>query len=569
MPHRFWSLHLWFVCLVLHPLLGWGQTLPNKEFALSLHGEWRIAFGFYAASREALLPDYNDSNWVSVSVPAFWNDYEISRGFSGLALYRKTFFLPDSAKGQPLYLLLGRINSIDEAYLNGQLIGKTGDMDNPADGEWRAYLLPDSLLGYGKLNTLAVRVFCKNLDGGIYAGAGRDKKLIGIFTKTAMRAALQQPAVPAPDSIARIIRRTVEVMDTMLISRQPEAYMSLVSERYFNNGTGYAEQKLFAQTITQRLAGASITYHDFQVYQVSDRLVVADYDSEIKWQNRVSYLGHDERYFQLEHDKWLEIGNQSRFFDLEINSAYMQRKVSVGVYLPPSFLQQRRRAYPVLYLLHPQGGTHLLWREIELDRFLDSLMSRKKIMEMIVVMPSEHGSYYVNSKDGKRAYENFFLEELPDLVEEDYRAIRRRAARAVAGVSWGGAAALFLALKSEKGQALFSAVGSLMGMLNYCPAAHATIDGGDSSFWNAYMATSLLERSADTALKATDFFFLTGTQDIFLSGNEAAARVLRRRRVKHTFLTPKGSHDFSFWTAHLDKLFKFHSDTFQRQLRRR
>jgi S-formylglutathione hydrolase FrmB len=569
MRYCFWLLHLWFAYLVFHPLVGWGQTSPNKEFALPLHGEWRIAFGFYAASREALLPDYNDSSWVSISVPGFWNDYEISRGFSGLALYRRTFVLPETAKGKPLYLLLGRINSIDEAYLNGQLIGKTGSMENPADGELRAYLLPDSLIACGKTNTLAVRVFCKNFDGGIYAGAGPDKKLIGIFTKTAMRAALQQPAVPAPDSIAQIIRRTVEVMDTMLISRQPEAYMSLVSERYFNNGTRYAEQKLFAQAITQRLAGATITYHDFQVYQVSDSLVVADYDSEIKWQNKVSYLGHDERYFQLENGKWLEIGNQSRFFDLEINSAYMRRKVSVGVYLPPSFLQHRRRAYPVLYLLHPQGGTHLLWREIELDRFLDSLISRKQIIEMIVVMPNEHGSYYVNSKDGKRAYENFFLEELPDLVEEDYRAIRQRAARAVAGVSWGGAAALFLALKTEKGQALFSAVGSLMGTLDHRPATQTAIDGGDHSFWNAYMATSLLERSADSTLRATDFFFLTGTQNLFLPSHQAAVRILRRRRVKHTFLTFEGSHDFSFWTAHLDKLFKFHSEVFQRQLRRR
>jgi S-formylglutathione hydrolase FrmB len=569
MKHCFWLLFLCFIRLFFHPLVSWGQTQSGTAFALPLHGEWRIAFGFYAANKEALLPDHNDSNWVTVSVPAFWNDYEISRGFSGLALYRKTFFLPETAKGKPLYLLLGRINSIDEAYLNGQLIGKTGDLENTADGELRAYLLPDSLMMYGKINTLAVRVFCKNLDGGIYAGAGRDKKLIGIFTKTAMRAALQQPAVPAPDSIAQIIRRTVEVMDTMLISRQPEAYMSLVSERYFNNGTRYAEQKLFAQTITQRLAGATITYHDFQVYRVSDNLVVADYDSEIKWQNRVGYLGHDERYFQLENGKWLEVGNQSRFFDLEINSAYMRRKVSVGIYLPPSFLQHRRRAYPVLYLLHPQGGTHLLWRELELDRFLDSLIQKKKIIEMIVVMPNEHGSYYVNSKDGQRAYENFFLEELPDLVEEDYRVIRKRAARGIAGVSWGGTAAMFLALKSEKGQSLFSAVGSLMGMLNHCPSAQPAIDGGDSSFWHAYKANSLIEHSADSALKTTDFLLLTGTQDIFFSGNESAAQILRRRRVKHTFLTFKGSHDFFFWTAHLDKLFRFHSDAFQRQLRRR
>ncbi|MDW8019525.1 MAG: alpha/beta hydrolase-fold protein [Chloroherpetonaceae bacterium] len=542
------------------------QTNASGEVAISLSGEWRITFGFYAASSEALLPAYSDSNWLRVPVPAFWNDYEVLRGFSGLALYRKTVLVPKTAAGKPLYLLLGRINSIDEAYFNGKLIGKTGDVKNPADGELRVYLIPDSLIQYDKPNTLAVRVFCNNLDGGIYAGGGKDKKQLGIYTKTALRSVLGQPATLAADSIARLIRRTVEVMDTMLISRQPEAYMSLVSERYFNNGTSYTEQKLFAQTITQRLAGARITYHDFQVYQVSKDVVVADYDSEIEWQNRSNYLGHDERYFQLQNGKWLEIGNQSRFFDLEINSAYMRRKMTVSVYLPPSFLRERRRLYPALYLLHPQGGSTMIWREIELDRLLDSLIAKKKIVEMVVVMPSEHQSQYVNSKDGKRAFENFFLEELPDLVEEDYRVARRREARAISGVSWGGAAALFLALKTERGQRLFSAVSSLMGMIGYMPSRKPEIDGGDTAFWRPYLAATLLQALPDTSLAKTDLFLLTGDQDPFLQGNQKVAEWLRKRKQKPVLQVLKGSHDFSFWTMHLDKIFEFHSESFRKRL---
>lgn len=542
------------------------QAQTNQDVAVPLSGEWRITFGFYAANTEALKPNYSDSSWLQVPVPAFWNDYEVSRGFSGLALYRKTVFIPERARGKSLYLLLGRINSIDEAYFNGVLIGKTGDVKNPADGELRVYLIPDSLIQFEKPNTLAVRVFCNNRDGGIYAGGGKDKKQLGIYTKTELRKVLGQPATPAPDSIAHIIRRTVEVMDTMLIARNAEAYMSLVSERYFNNGTRYSEQKLFAQTITQRLAGATITYHDFQVYQVSNDVVVADYDSEIQWQGRANYLGHDERYFQLQNGKWLEIGNQSRFFDMEINSTYMRRKMTVSIYLPPSFLREKRRLYPVLYLLHPQGGSTMLWREIELDRLLDSLIAKKKIAEMVVVMPSEHQSYYVNSKDGTRAFENFFLEELPDLVEEDYRVARRQEARAIAGVSWGGTAALFLSLKSEKGRSLFSAASSLMGALGYMPARKPEIDGGDTAFWQPYSITALLQSAPDSSLQSMDFCFLIGDQDPFLRHHQDAMALLRKRNCKPTFQILKGSHDFSFWTAHLPKLFEWHSNTFKRRL---
>jgi hypothetical protein len=43
--------------------------------------------------------------------------------FSGTAVYTKTFTLPDSFRGQPLMLDLGRVSSVAEVYINGASAG--------------------------------------------------------------------------------------------------------------------------------------------------------------------------------------------------------------------------------------------------------------------------------------------------------------------------------------------------------------------------------------------------------------------------------------------------------------
>ena len=79
--------------------------------------------------------------------------------------------------------MLGKIDDVDETYLNGELIGKTGRMRK--DGsissnndyiKIRGYTIPRSLLRE-KTNVLAVRVYDGFKDGGIYEGP------VGIVTE--------------------------------------------------------------------------------------------------------------------------------------------------------------------------------------------------------------------------------------------------------------------------------------------------------------------------------------------------------------------------------------------------
>lgn len=87
-------------------------------------------------------------------------------------------------------LLLGRIDDLDETYLNGKLLGRTGRMrkswrpDDKGDdyAKLRAYVIPRDLVVSGRVNTLAVRVLDVYMHGGIYDGP------VGLVTRRKFRA---------------------------------------------------------------------------------------------------------------------------------------------------------------------------------------------------------------------------------------------------------------------------------------------------------------------------------------------------------------------------------------------
>jgi len=151
-------------------------TIPLE---ISLEGIWRFLPGDESERKE---PDFNDWDWHNVMVPAPWETQGF-KNYDGFAWYRKKIIIPEKYRGEKLILLLGKIDDIDQTYLNNRLIGETGDMDGLSifvDEEWleyRGYRLTNSYINYGSENVLAVRVYDGLVQGGIYQGP------IGIVTE--------------------------------------------------------------------------------------------------------------------------------------------------------------------------------------------------------------------------------------------------------------------------------------------------------------------------------------------------------------------------------------------------
>lgn len=134
------------------------------------------------------------------------------------------------------------------------------------------------------------------------------------------------------------------------------------------------------------------------------------------------------------------------------NSPGNQMTRRITIYTPPGY-EASKTSYPVLYLLHGMGGDEEAW--ITLGRtaqILDNLIAEGKAKPMIVVMPngnvaqeaapgeSSLGFYkpqfqLPHTMDGK--YEETFGDILK-FVDNNYRTIKKKSGRAIAGLSMGG-----------------------------------------------------------------------------------------------------------------------------------
>jgi len=159
------------------------KKITDLDLDVNLSGIWKFKTGDDNQWKEA---DVDDVSWREIFVPAFW-EVQGYRNYDGFAWYRKSFILPEKFSGEKMVLMLGKIDDIDQTFVNGQLVGSVGNWNfnreplsfNQND-EWltvRGYYIPDNLLRAGEENVISVRVFDGFVDGGIYQGP------IGLITQ--------------------------------------------------------------------------------------------------------------------------------------------------------------------------------------------------------------------------------------------------------------------------------------------------------------------------------------------------------------------------------------------------
>src|SRR5690606_12569195 len=131
---------------------------PAFAQTITLKGRWKFHVGDDAAWASQ---KFNDSGWGTIRVPAAWED-EGFNGYDGFAWYRTKFDGRKLNKNEVYYLNLGFIDDADEVYLNGNLIGFSGNLPpkfKTAYNSERKYVLPNMMINFEGENVLAIRVF--------------------------------------------------------------------------------------------------------------------------------------------------------------------------------------------------------------------------------------------------------------------------------------------------------------------------------------------------------------------------------------------------------------------------
>ncbi|MCK5740262.1 acetylxylan esterase [bacterium] len=151
-------------------------NLPSLFSQIPVTGIWHFKIGDNPAWAKK---NYPDNNWNYLDVPREWTSAGNS-SYNGYAWYRYDIFIPKrwqrskyvQIKGA-LSLKLGYIDEVDETFFNGTKIGSTGNFPPNFKSAWhvlRVYTIPNHLVRWGKMNTIAVRVYNSDARGGIYSG---------------------------------------------------------------------------------------------------------------------------------------------------------------------------------------------------------------------------------------------------------------------------------------------------------------------------------------------------------------------------------------------------------------
>ena len=158
-----------FCCLLI-------ADLASAQDVNILDG-WKFKTG---DQHEWSTPAFNDSSWAPIHVGAAWESQGYAQ-YDGFGWYRLHVVIPSSIRDkaflkEKLRFDLGKIDDGDEFYLNGALVGVNGARGGAIQaGNWelqRSYFLAlnDPRIRWDKENVIAVRVYDRSGDGGMYGG---------------------------------------------------------------------------------------------------------------------------------------------------------------------------------------------------------------------------------------------------------------------------------------------------------------------------------------------------------------------------------------------------------------
>lgn len=224
---------------------------------------------------------------------------------------------------------------------------------------------------------------------------------------------------------------------------------------------------------------------------------------------------------------------------VEYWSTTLGAKRRAHVYTPPGYMKDSAR-YPVLYLVHGAGDSDDSWTSVGHAHYiLDNLIAAGRARPMIVVMPFGHtpdrpGADMLANED----FGNDLRNDLLPHVEANYRTLGGPAARAMAGLSMGGAHTLRHGLTHPE---LFGYVGVFsMGLMNAEQVAS----------YEAQNQAALRRGARELRL----VYYAMGKDD-FLYGSVAPTRaLLDRYGIRHVYNESGGGHTWTNWRHYLADL---------------
>ena len=227
----------------------------------------------------------------------------------------------------------------------------------------------------------------------------------------------------------------------------------------------------------------------------------------------------------------------------------LERRMTV--YTPAGYETSGKR-YPVLYLLHGMGGDEEAW--ISLGRtaqILDNLIAQGKAKPMIVVMPNGNASQEAAPGESSRgmvpptmqlpktmegSYEQAFP-EIVKFIDKNYRTIKSKSGRAIAGLSMGGFHSLHI---SKQYPDMFNYIGLFSAAI--MPNKEVS-----SPIYENVEGKLKVQFDKNPAL----YWIAIGKTDFLYKANEEYRKLLDEKGYQYTYYESDEGHIWKNWRIYL------------------
>lgn len=227
----------------------------------------------------------------------------------------------------------------------------------------------------------------------------------------------------------------------------------------------------------------------------------------------------------------------------------MDRRMTV--YTPAGY-ETSGKSYPVFYLLHGMGGDEEAWIALgRTSQILDNLIAQGKAKPMIVVMTNGNAAqeaapgesslgFAAPNMQQPKTMEGSFEMAFPDVVkfvDKNYRTIKSKQGRAIAGLSMGGFHSMHI---SKQYPDMFNYVGlfsaAIMPNKDVKSPIYDDLEG---------------KLKTQFAKKPALYWIGIGNTDFLYKANEEYRKMLDEKGYKYTYYETGEGHIWKNWRIYL------------------
>ncbi len=172
------------------------------------------------------------------------------------------------------------------------------------------------------------------------------------------------------------------------------------------------------------------------------------YFGSTRWESAIEVPAHDEEFYA---DKDVPHGNVQQ---IQFWSKSTQQQRRAFVYTPPTYGQNKKEKFPVLYLQHGWGEDETAWsNQGHVNLIMDNLLAKGKCKPFIIVMTygmTNEVKFSTISSFTAKEFETVLVDELIPYIDANYQTIAKKEGRAMAGLSMGGMETKLITLRRSE-----------------------------------------------------------------------------------------------------------------------